>query len=145
MKLFTVLILILLTGCATTQDSNWAKARDIHNDLLSRFVPVIQSNDKIILWSGHEDTIKGDCDDYYHAALSRFNEIGLEPTGYLVKLRQGGMVNSMRHVITCIPGDNLKPICIDNKIKRVLRWSDANRIYHVMGRIRIVEDNDASL
>lgn len=102
------------------------QAQELHNSLLSKFTYVKQTTeDTFIEWTGFEEAIEGDCDDYYAAA---FNQIAYK--GWPVMQVQAVSKRSGdRHVMACTRNRDGLAFCLDNEFKKVQKWFQVRKKY----------------
>lgn len=123
-----VTLIALLAGCATQQEVS--PLQPLHDDLLSKFTPVLQIEDEIINHSGNVP-FSGDCDDYYTAAWNRLLAAEIKPTAVL-----GFSESGQYHVMACATRIDKSLECLDPNSKKITPF---HRVKEKYSKIQIVD------
>lgn len=85
--------------------------QELHQELMGKFVPVDQSSgDRFVHWTGYEDKIIGDCDDFATAAYMRMAVRGWKVRVVTATSRHNGN----KHIMACTQIDSGSTACLDN-------------------------------
>ncbi len=107
--------------------------QDIHDELLSKFTPIDQSDGDVGINHSGDEPFTGDCDDYYTAAFNQLYRFGYTPFAQIVSVKTTGK----RHIIACVESEG-EAVCLDHNRKRTSSVRNLKRLYWLEERREVL-------